>query len=228
MNTQEIANYFRALADEPDLTFLDNTQLGTLLGAAYSEFRRMVMAQDTSYYEISYNTVAPNASSLDLNNILLGQTPTQPRLERIVRIALTDGGTPPTIRRILRPAPTLEALIGGSTFGDMGYFLQNRTLQFNLQVVNPLQIQYVAADSTNWVAGVTAPTYVDDLVATEWGDLIALLAMRQFAIKDFASNPPMSEQLNKRLSDLRRFLSDSRSGNGASYVTTNDDYSTSW
>lgn len=219
MLTNEIAAYCRSCIDDPDLTFWSNSDMAVALSIGYNEFRRMISRVDTSYYEVSENFAAPNANFIDLNNILFGSAPTKARCEKIVRIFITDGGTPPNLGTLLRPADSAETLSGGSGWGDQSYWLQNRVLRFNNTMSSPLQIQYLPASQINWVTGISATTYVDD-VADEYGDLIALLAIKSYKIKDFAENPMQAAQLAIRTSDLMAYLNEGRSGDSYRFVSS--------
>lgn len=221
MFSKDIATYFRAMTDDPDLTFINDAQLAVLLEIAYNEFRRLVCTIDQSFYEIAYNGAAPNANFLSLDNLMLGAVPTQPRLEKITRVCATDGATPPTIRALFRPASSFESLVSGSTFGDQSYWLQNKVLRFNSVIQTPIQIQYIPASSFNWAAGIAANIYLDD-VAVEFGDVIALLAMQSYKIKDFQEQPMQLQQLQKRLTDMKKYLAVTRSGDAARFVSSYD------
>lgn len=223
MNSVEIATYFRGLVDDPDLTFLSNAALATMLQAGYASFRRTVLTNSSSYYEQGYDFAAPNAYSVDLNNLFLGQTPTQPRLEKIVRLYQIDA-VPMTRRgRIFRPAASQEALMSGSSYGDVSWWLQGRKIIFGNQLSVPFRMDYIPADTTVWATAVTTPTFIDDLAASEWGDLVALLAMQSYKVMDFAQNPMHDALLAQRMRDFRAFLNQGRSGDASRYVSSEDD-----
>lgn len=223
MNSVEIATYLRSMVDDPDLTFVSNVELAMMLQAGYSSFRRVVLNNSSSYYEQGYDFLAPNSYTVDLNNLFLGQTPTQPRLEKIVRLHAIDA-VPMTMRgRIFRPAASLENLMSNTTFGDTSWWLQNRKITFSNQLAVPFHMDYIPADTTVWTTAVTTPTFIDDLVASEWGDLVALLAIQSYKIKDFAQNPMHDALLNQRMQDFKAFLNHGRSGDASRFVQAEDD-----
>lgn len=212
MTVSEVRALVRTLTDEADTTFLSDAKLTSLLRIAYEEFRRLVCTYDTSYYEVSFNYAAPNATSLSLDGTLLGPSATQARALKIVRVTLLDApnGKP---SKLLRPAVSYESLLAGQGFGTLSWWLQNRTMQFSSHVASPLQIQYLPESTVDWSVG----TYIDDVVA--YHDVIALLAMNNYRVMDAAPNVPQQEQLAKKLADMKAFLSAGRSGEATRYVT---------
>jgi len=213
MNVGEVRTQVRALLDEGDLTFLTEAKLTVMLQAAYREFRHTITGIDTSYYEVTYNVVAPNADSLSLDGALLGPTATQPLAERLIRVLQLDAPNGRPVRA-LRPANSYENMQAMNSFGSVSWWLQNRTIRFNATVSFPLQIQYLPAPTVNWA---NTPDYIDDL--SEFHDIISLLAINQYKIMDYAPNAFQDAQLAKRMADLRGYLNRTRSGSSSMYVT---------
>jgi hypothetical protein len=74
----------------------------------------------------------------------------------------------------------------------------------------------------DWTTGITAAAFIDDMAAM-FGDMIALYAMQQYKIKDFAENPLQYTQLQRRESALRSLLTQGRNGDASRYYTEEDD-----
>lgn len=221
MYVQDVANYFRSMTDEPDKTFITDAQLVVMLQVAYNEFRTMVTAQDSSPYEETYNVAATGLTYLDLNGSLLGPTATLPVLQRIVRVCQIISAANPTITRVLRPAASLETMRNGTAISESSYFLQNRVLRFSRILDQAIQIQYLPVPTVDWAGGLNGGNkYIDDL--SEWHDIIALIAMSQYQVKDFQQNPAAIMLLNQRKKDFHRYISESRNGDAARYVSSGD------
>lgn len=203
MKVEQIASLFRRLVDDPDTTAFPSSAVADALQQGYREFRDLVSNMRPDQYVQSYTTTSPT-KTLDLNNVLFGATPTQPRALRIVRV-LQDG---------------YEIPARGSTTALEheydGWALKGRVLTFGTAPGN-IQIDYIPADTINWAAGIIPASniYVDDLESHH--DIIALLACRQYYALDFAENPVVQAQLSKRLNDLKAFLT-AQQGDSYRYV----------
>jgi len=219
VNTKEVATYFRSLVNDPDQSFVTDAELATWLAQSYQEFRRKVSTFDRSIYEVSADLPAPVNNQINLDGVLLGSAPTKPRMERISRVCVTDGGTPPSIRRVLQPAGSYEALMNR---GDAGYWLQNRILWFNSTINSAIRIDYQVYPTVDWVTGISVANFIDD-IAMEFGDIIALLAYNNYKIKDFAESPLQMQKLGARLNDLEAYLAEGRNGLANRYVTSIED-----
>ena len=221
MKTNDVVTYFRSIVDENDKTFLTDAEVSSYLTIAYQEFRRQVVAVDTTPYEELLDLPAPAADTLSLDNVVLGTTPTHDRLLQMVRLCTTDGATPAVVKRVLRPANSLEELRAGTTFGDIAFFLQGRILRFNAVVSDAVQLQYIPASTLVWASNLNVATFIDD-VAEEFGDLIALFAVSSYRMKDFSANPFADQQVARRVSEMRSWLSTGRNGQSARYVSSTD------
>ena len=218
MNTQEIYQYLLGVVDDSDQTFMTPAIAATWLAIGEREFRRFITNIDASIYVTNYTATA-NGTSLSLDGTLLGGTATQPRLESIVRIVTLSGAVP---TGILNQVTSYEALYGRVLRGNTKYCLQNRTLYFSTALNSSIQIQYIPAPSTAWLAGLTLTTYVDD-IADQFGDMIALYAMQQYKMKDFFENPYQANQLARREAALRSYLTRGRNSEASRYVTEEGD-----
>lgn len=218
MNTTQVYQYLLGLCDDADSSFVTPAIASVWLQIGEREFRRFISSIDPSIYTIGYNMTAAG-STLSLDNILLGATPTQPRLERIVRV-LTMSGT--VIQKEIPLVTSFEALRGRAAARGVCCFLQGRTLYFSAELSASIQIQYIPVSQVDWVTGLTAAAFIDDMAAM-FGDMIALYAMQQYKIKDFAENPLQYLQLQRREAALRSLLTQGRNGDASRYFTEEDD-----
>ena len=209
--TSEVIAYYRNLTDDPDREFITDSQLYVMMASAYDEFRQLVTRHDQSFYALAYN-FSPGGYTYALSGIMFGSTPSQPRLSRITRITRMAGSRPTSFLRAAGSREDLNSDISGGA-----YWLQGTTLEFSASVSGPLQMTYIPVSSVTWSS---TPGFIDDLV--EFHDVIALLCMQQYKIKDFAENPMHAQQLAKRLGDLKAYLAVSRSGDASRWVTESD------
>lgn len=221
MYVHEVAQMLRDLADDPDQTFFSDTNLVAALQQGYREFRNLVFKAAPEVYETSYslNVSGPSAA---LAGVLFGATPTQTRCLRITRIErVSDTSASATFQGLLEPASSRANLY--SSWVIPRWTLQGTTLLFSGSLTQALRIVYLPADTVNWTAGIITGSnvYIDDL--QDFHDLIALLAYKQYAIKDFALNPVLAEQLRIRLQDFSSFLTAGRTGDADRWVSSEDE-----
>ena len=219
MYVEEIAEYFRYLADEPDKSFLSDARVAASLRIAYNQFREMVVKQTQEVYEKTY-TFTPNGFFTDLNGILFGATPSEGAVaERMCRISFTN--TNQGFAAFLSPAGSMEQLMTISDYKTK-WFLQGTVLRYNYSLNNQLQLTYIPESTVNWAAGMVPSSHVflDNL--GQWHDIIALLAYKQYAIADYVDNPVLQQQLAQRIHDFDAFLSRGRSGDASKYVRDED------
>ena len=216
----QLATYFRRLVDDQDQTFYPQDELAQALQLGYQQFRNLVYSHQPDALQATYQATVPGSFTLDLNNVLFGTTPAQPRCMRIVRIQVLNGDG--SIRHIIKPVGSVEQLRTLGWAAVPAWTLQGRTLRFNYQCNDTIQIVYLPQDQINWAAGVVPNSniYIDDM--TEWHDLIALFAVQQYAIKDFQMNPGVQVQLDRRLKDFLSYLSSTRDGDAARFVQWED------
>ena len=222
----QVATYFRRLVDDQDQTFFPQAELAQALQLGYQQFRNLIYSHQPDVLQVTYQVTVPGSFTLDLNNILFGATPTQPRCMRIVRIQVlnSDG----SIRHIIKPVGSVEQQRALGWGAIPAWTLQGRVLRFNYSCSDTIQIVYLPQDQINWAAGVVpgSNAYIDDL--TEWHDLIALFAVQQYAIKDFQMNPGIQVQLDRRLKDFHSFLASTRDGDAARFVQFEDSVTDGW
>lgn len=212
---EQFLSLFRALVDDPDKTFFSNTDVQNALQLGYNEFRRIVTTECPEVYEQIYQ-VTISTAALNLDTVMFGPTTSQPPCQRISRVEMVDPNG--FVTQIIKPVTTIEQLLPNYGW-QLRWCLQGRILRFNVPVIGTVSIQYTPESTLNWatIAVPGSTVYVDDL--GQWHDIIVYLAVQQYAIKDWAQNPILQQQLNRRMLQFTRFLGQSRSGDGARWVT---------
>lgn len=224
MNTSELGAYMRVLIDDPGVRAFPYETQAIFVQQAYEQFRRMLPEESL---EISYTPATLTGTfTVDLNNILFGQTPTQTRAMRLTRVLQVDPTTG-RLMTVLIPAASFEHLgqvsgvgpaIAQGVFGGARFWLDGTTLRFSLMITGTIQIWYVPVQNIPWTAAIVpgANQYIDD--HTAWHDIIALLAAQQYAIKEGQPNPVLNAQLQRRIDEMTAFFSESRSGKASRWV----------
>lgn len=220
MLVEEVYALLRQYIDEPDLTMVNGTtDPVAMLKQGYRQFRALVFKSAPEIYELTYSTTLSNTDTLSLNNILLGATPTSTRAERITRVARVSSGK---FSFFYNPVATLEQLYSSSDSWHANWLLQGTTLTFSENVTGDLKVYYLPTDTVDWSTGIVAGSnkFIDDL--GEFHDLIALLATRQYAIRDYAINPVIEEQIKIRTKEFVSFLTLGRNGDASRWVQAED------
>lgn len=251
MNTLEVADLFKNYCDESDATFMDNAQVASYLNLGYDQFRKIITEQDNNYY-YNITQIVPTGQSYNLalstNPVrILGQFPTDLPMYRLLRVGYANGaassaGTLTNYAPLyLKPGRTTVDVTNGINM--YMYFAQSLLFSNNM-VQSPILIEYVPKALRD-VGAAPAPappgtrlydpyftttnttvagSYIDDL--SEFHDLIALLAYRQYAIKDFATNPVLEAHRTERIEDLKDFFASGASWAARTFVigTDEDDY----
>jgi hypothetical protein len=226
MTTEEIASLFVQYTDEADQTFLTSADTVNFLNLAYNQFRSIVSEEDNYFYANIVNIPAiPATQQYDLalaaNPVrILGATPNFPKMYRLLRIGLDNGQNIGLSTYYLMPSRSSV-----DVNGDVNrYMLRGSVLFFSSLTPQSVNIEYLPYPSTLFTtANITAGggVFLDDLDG--FHDIISLLAYRHYAIKDFATNPVLEQQLQDRVSNLREYLSSGRSFTARSFVVSSDE-----
>jgi len=211
VNTTEVYTLFQQYTDEPDATWLTGADIQTYLDRGYDEFRRIVVELDPNIYyasvTVTYSTelydLGGNASAIRI----LGPTPTTTRLEYLLGVHAVDSAG--DINFSYELVPTRRAL---NTVSQAALLIGTQ-LRLSAVRSGDVLIEYVPASDIDWTA---ANAFIDDL--TMYHDVIALLAYKQYAIRDGAINNPLYEQLQRRTQDLVDYIVQ-RNGNASHYVS---------
>ena len=215
----EITDLFRQYCDEPDVTWLTPADVSNYLAIGYREFRWAV--SDLAPYTYGTSILIPAGGSVtyDLadpaNAVrILGNSLFPVGTQRMMQLLeiKTPASTPAT-DLMWTAAQSLRGL--ESIFRS--YYLQGSVLTFSFAPGNSLTVTYLPESAVNWTNTATGPAaeYVDDLAL--FHDLIALLAYKQYAIRDSNLNQPLMMQLGTRLRDLEAYIN-RRTFEGSKYV----------
>lgn len=218
MTVAETVDYWRMLTQEPDSSFISDSQVTMLLRLAYREFRQTVSRYDDRYY-INSVVLPISGTSYDLSTgvpSVLGATPTDPVMKRIISIRdnVTQGA-------IWRGVATRRALDSGGNTSANQYMLEGSTLWFeNSNTGGSLLLTYEPIEAVDWTI-LTAATYIDNLV--DYHDLIALFAARRYQAIDASDNKGLNVEIKTRTADLEDYLSGMRVVDDR-YISREDGY----
>lgn len=244
MTTIEVADIFRNYCDESDATFLDDAQVANYLNIGYNQFRKIVTEQDNNFYYRSV-VITPSTSSYDLaastNPVrIMGEFPTDLPMYRLLRVSYSSGifNTNNNQPIYLKPGrSTVDVLAGINMYVLLGSqilfsnnvdgnilieYIPKALINTGLAPAPPAPVGTILTDPIFTVASITTtPRFIDDL--SEYHDIIALLAYRQYAIKDFASNPVLETHRTERMEDLKDYLASGFSWTARTFVIGSDE-----
>lgn len=212
-----VTSLFRAYTDEPDLSFLTNVDVQTYLGVGYNEFRQKVTSIAPATYAIDV-TITPSGTSYNLETgavSILGPPPiTNTRMVRLLSVRNSTPDIDPLIWSGVSSKRALQT-------SNRGYYLEGKLLHFSADVSRSLKLQYVPESTVNWANNApTSTEYIDDLV--EFHDIIALLAYKQYAIRNASTSEQIQRQLSTRMRDLESTLT-RRNFDGPHYVARTEE-----
>lgn len=214
----EITNLFRQYCDEPDTTWLTAADVASYLLTGYNEFRWKVSDMAPHTYAVDVSLPAASTTQYDLasaanpvrvlgNNLSAGVQ----RLMQLIQVRTPAGSVPNDL--VWKSAQGLRDLQSTSR----SYFLQGTTLYLSFAAGSDLTLTYIPENSVNWANTATGggAEYVDDL--SMWHDIIALLAYKQYSIRDANVNQPLMMQLGLRLRELEAYMN-RRNYEGVQYI----------
>ena len=207
MFIETMATLLRVYTNEPDQTVESEALIALWLELAYSDFRSIVADADPTIYMVSHDVSMGAGNRIDLNNVLLGTTPTQARMDTLIDVFRIEGATEYRLRG--------GTNIGDLTHGNADYALVNRELRFPInRDAGTYRVYYMPTQNVNWTAGIVAGsnTYLDDL--HRFHDVIPLIAYLQYAVLDAADHPQQQQLLFRRQEQLESYLN-TRGGAGA-------------
>ena len=212
MNTGEVFSLFKQYADEPDATWLTDADIQIYLDRGYEEFRRLVIQQDPYTY---YSTVALDYTTDEYDladpasavRILGASVPVATkRLEYLTGVhATNDSGDILWTFQIVPNYRALNSVVQSA-------MLIGTKLKLSANRTGKVLVEYVPEADIDWQA---ASDFIDDL--TMFHDVIALLAYKQYAIRDGAINQPLMMQLATRIDNLMEYMVE-RNNNAGHYV----------
>jgi hypothetical protein len=208
MIVSQIVALFRAYCDEPDATFLTDADVTSYLREGYDEFRRKVSVLDPYVYAIDVN-ITVNADAYDLADVanpvvLFGPTanlapgpPTAPRLMQLVGVR-AQGNSNSIGSYQYKGTSSFKGLVNS----NRTYLLMGTKLLFSENVGQALILSYIPEQNITWTAA--SADLPDNL--TQFHDMIALYATKQYQIRDAAINNPLMMQLQQRERDLEAYV----------------------
>lgn len=220
MLVEEVYQLLRGYVDDPDESFMAVAKYVSALKMGYREFRQLVYRHAPEIYESYLIVPIAGVNYVGLNTVILGQTTTQARASRITRVASYESATGRD-RSYYDPVGSLEQLWAAESVRG-SWILQGTVLTFDRQLTDTLKIYYLPVDSVDWTGGVVTGSnkYIDDL--DEYHDLIALMASRQYAIRDYAVNPVLEQQRQDRQKAFADYLTMGRNGDAYRWVQTEE------
>ena len=213
MNTAEVFSLFKQYADEPDATWLTDADIQIYLDRGYEEFRRIVIQQDPYIY---YETVTLDFTSDEYDladpasavRILGSSIPVgTKRLEYLTGVHAANSSN--KIIWTYQIVPNYRALHSVA----QSAMLIGSKLKLSGNRTGKVLVEYVPEVDIDWTL---ATGFIDDL--TMFHDVIALLAYKQYAIRDGAVNQPLMMQLATRINNLMEYIVE-RNNNASHYVS---------
>ena len=209
MNVGQVFELFKQYCDEPDTTFLTNTNAATYLRMGQNEYRTVIQQMDpqafsTSVvitvsgrtYDLNSDAVAPEAVTLLGSAPLINAVPTQPMIMLLnTRYTDTAGTSRGRMFRMVSNLRTLE-----TDYESVS--LISTVLTFSITISGTVLLTYVAEPAVTWSS--TSTAFIDNFGM--FHDLIALYAYKQYAIRDAAANPIIFSQIKKREDQLRAHI----------------------
>tara|TARA_R100001594_G_scaffold38768_1_gene70176 strand:+ start:9481 stop:10155 length:675 start_codon:yes stop_codon:yes gene_type:complete len=206
-----VTDLFRAYTDEPDLSFLTASDAQTYLELGYNEFRQKATDMAPAIFATDV-TITPNGATYNLQSgavSILGANPTNARMARLLSVRDASTGNDPFIWTGASSRRAMQMLA-------RGYLLEGQSLIFSVNVNRGLILQYVPESTVDWSQNAAGNNeYIDDLV--EFHDIIALMAYRQYAIRDSATSEQIERQLSQRLREMESTIT-KRNFDGPHYV----------
>lgn len=215
MWVDEIGALFRDYIDEPDESYIDDGYVARALKIAYREFRRRVASQDPNAYvtRVSLGTLATRTYDMsDVANpvVILGSGAlTHPRLEQLLSVYNTATDATHQIvqeQEALSQARYNSARIEWSS-GNPVFF--DGAVLYWASVPGAVSIRYRGAPAVDWSRLTSGDNeFVDDF--DEFHDIIALLACKQYMVRDGTRNFSLDELFDRRLKDFETAMSGMR------------------
>lgn len=218
MTIQQIARLFRQYVDEPNKTFLTDDDVRLYLQIAYDQFREIATQCDPkTFAEQLADLPLQNNTTIDLtlspivaggtNSILGSAAFTAGRgmlhLTDVVKTSVLGDLT--TITEIMRAAGSYNDLYVPDLLAASTYYFQKDKLFLSDELGGVfLTILGVKQQNPTLWSNLASTAFPDDLVL--YHDLIALLAYRNYAVRDGALAPAAEAQLAKRTAEFMEYI----------------------
>lgn len=213
MTTYELKQLFRSYADEPDTSFLTDSDIELYLGIGYGRFRALVNSVDEMRYAKEKDVSLTASKTIDL-------AASGVDFETILSVSIVNTGDTSTTPLV--PVTTPDELFRV----DMGrqisrYLLIDGSLKFSSEISATVRVVYVPKSTVVW-STVSPGATVDSM--TMFHDLIVLLAYANYAIRDGEQNMALMQQMQERLSEFRAYLMEGQSRQQSSAVIDDPDW----
>jgi len=217
----QVADLFRSYMDEDDKTFVDDADdLAYWLQMGHNEYRDILSQCDTELFS-TFTDITVAATTYDLAGgaVKLAGPPTGAgfvrTLQRLIKVESVNAAGEHT--GWWDPAQSLEELYQRADV----FLLKRNLLYFNPAPTGTIRLHYIPVSGTepavpgtspspNWThvtlpgGGVTAEDWIDDEVDKH--DLIAILAYRQYAIKNGLPHAEVERQRADRVAAIQTFF----------------------
>jgi len=190
----QVASYFRTLCDEDDETWQNAAAVQAALELGEDEYRGIVTLNHPMLMEAEQElTVAGRNYNLATGAIkLLGAT-ASPRMSALLKVARISSASqyPPDF--YFKPGKSLDHIHQVTEH----YLLKGQSLWFGEDMTGLIRVHFVPVSTVDWSKQTSGNNeYIDDLV--EYHDLIALLAHKQYSLRDEAVNTELDLLLQRR------------------------------
>ena len=201
-HVEDVADAYRLYVDEDDDTWLSEAHVATALSIGEDEFWGLVSTVDPHYRQARQEiTVSGRSYDLAAGAIKLLGASANPRMSRLLKVAAigSAGQYPPDY--FFRGAATENEF---HQTADR-YMLNGTTLYFNKDINGLVRLHYTPVSTVDWTKQTAGDNeWISDLV--EYHDLIALLAVAQYSVRDLSSNAEVDRLLARRKFALETYL----------------------
>jgi len=218
MTIQQIARLFRQFVDEPNKTFLTDDDVKLYLQIAYDQFREIATEIDPkTFAEKLADVPLGNQTQIDLTqspivaggtNSILGNTAYASGrvMLRITDVVQTSTlGDLSTLTQILRAAGSYNDLYVPDLLAAPTYYLQGNIMFFGEGMAGNYTILGVKQQDPALWSNLSATT-PPDTTAINYHDLIALIAYRNYAVRDGALSQAAETQLAQRKAEFMEYI----------------------
>lgn len=227
MTGPELYRLCKQLADDPDNTFMTQSDWASALQQGYAAYQNYVANLMPDIYEKTYDFTLTGQSTYDLDGILFGENPSQGKVAyRLTKLHTVNVGNTPEFGQWVTPASTMEqlwAITGTTGYGNFNpgkWMLQGTKILFNIQNNGVFRLYYIPNPytATEWASKiVTAGSFIDNTPDFAQ-QAIAYFAYEQYAIKDWSENPALSRKFQELLQQIDQWVAKNRTGDSHRWV----------
>jgi hypothetical protein len=220
MTIQQIARLFRQFVDEPNKTFLTDDDVKLYLQIAYDQFREIAFQIDPKVFtetlanlpittqnviDLTQSPIVAGGSNSILGNLAYASGRTMLHITDVVQTQVLGDLT--TIQAVLRAAGSYNDLYVPDLLAAPSYYLQGDFLYLSgvYSTAGNLTILGVKQQPVSLWSNLNAIT-PPDTTTINYHDLIALLAYRNYAVRDGALQQATEAQLAQRTNEFKEFI----------------------